>query len=1015
MAELRVVVHIWHLTCQSRLHQNRAGQTSTFLLLTPHDSSTPVLLRMRVYWYLAFIFALAMVRAACNGCGKSFERLPQHQVTCKMARNLYTNLRQHVDNRSLVRQAAANKLRQDTEQRQAATAQKECEEANERARQEVLTQPEFDKDELTGFSVDRENRCLDEFSTTPSRSFNKNDGWREASVELSMPKEKHKHESEATAPVFTVPGIWVRNFTTLIRDACKDAISHRYHWVPFKLFHRSPSSTASTTSTSEEQLYSKVYNCNTMNIEHEAIQAAPRDPGDSDDIEYVVAPILVYSDSTHLTNFGTASLWPIYIWLGTLTKYLHIKPSMFAAHHLAYITTLSATTIHQAYVEAYGEPPSAAILRLLKQDLMQHIWLLLLDTDFMHAVRHSMLVKCGDGIIQRIFPRIFTYMADYPENCLVACLKQLANCPCPDCLVQKHEIVEMGTQRELDRRTQRACQDNEHTQSWINTVSRAPITCHASLTLPLQSAFSIRFAEFGRRVYDLFVPDLMHEFELGVWKSTFTHLVRILIAAGGNVVQTLDERFAMVPTFVRRTIRQFGHNVSAMKKLAARDFEQMLQCAIPVFKRLLPDQANNIVLDMLFRLAMWHALAKLRLHSGSTLDTFDIATRALGIAMRAFLKKVCPLYTTKELPKETQHRQARQTRARTASGTANQVFNLVTYKFHHLGDYGELKHWRVKGFYARTNKNAKMAGQIAQHIRRQQVLHKIAGKPPSHKHPRKERRPLRKHIYQRNHLSTNTPANPACDNFVICLKSHLLRRLPGGDTLANDYDPNQDSVNPSTHPDIIMYSPHPDCHPFLYARILGIFHVNVYRSGTDLGGADDSPLQREHVLWVRWFDVDSSAPGGFARCRLHQLRWAKDDDHAYGFVAPEDVLHAAHLIPVFANGTQPVHGVSTEEWRHHYVNFFVDHNMTSQPIVDMVAEDPLELDDDGHDDQGQCSGEAPGDEEDELMDYGYVSSDYGEEDDEYEQLSDIDLVADVEDEGPDIDDTLLDATGFNMY
>ena len=31
-----------------------------------------------------------------------------------------------------------------------------------------------------------------------------------------------------------------------------------------------------------------------------------------------------------------------------------------------------------------------------------------------------------------------------------------------------------------------------------------------------QSAFSERFAAFGRHVYELFVPDLMHEFELGV-------------------------------------------------------------------------------------------------------------------------------------------------------------------------------------------------------------------------------------------------------------------------------------------------------------------------------------------------------------------------------------------------------------------------------------------------------------------------------------------------------------------
>ena len=42
----------------------------------------------------------------------------------------------------------------------------------------------------------------------------------------------------------------------------------------------------------------------------------------------------------------------------------------------------------------------------------------------------------------------------------------------------------------------------------------------------------------------IFVVDFMHEFELGVWKSFFTHLIRILYSAGpdGRLVETLNER-----------------------------------------------------------------------------------------------------------------------------------------------------------------------------------------------------------------------------------------------------------------------------------------------------------------------------------------------------------------------------------------------------------------------------------------------------------------------------------------
>jgi len=40
----------------------------------------------------------------------------------------------------------------------------------------------------------------------------------------------------------------------------------------------------------------------------------------------------------------------------------------------------------------------------------------------------------------------------------------------------------------------------------------------------------------------MFVVDLLHEFEIGVWKAIFTHLMRILNVVGGNVVQLLNER-----------------------------------------------------------------------------------------------------------------------------------------------------------------------------------------------------------------------------------------------------------------------------------------------------------------------------------------------------------------------------------------------------------------------------------------------------------------------------------------
>ncbi|KAG1838099.1 hypothetical protein DFJ58DRAFT_668566 [Suillus subalutaceus] len=93
-------------------------------------------------------------------------------------------------------------------------------------------------------------------------------------------------------------------------------------------------------------------------------------------------------------------------------------------------------------------------------------------------------------------------------------------------------------------------------------------TSMCSVNVSLQYAFNF---------FLMLVVDLLHVFELGVWKAIFTHLMHILAAAGGVAVQELNLRYCQVPTFGRGTIRHFHRNASVIKCLAARDFEDLLQ------------------------------------------------------------------------------------------------------------------------------------------------------------------------------------------------------------------------------------------------------------------------------------------------------------------------------------------------------------------------------------------------------------------------------------------------------
>lgn len=136
-----------------------------------------------------------------------------------------------------------------------------------------------------------------------------------------------------------------------------------------------------------------------------------------------------------------------------------------------------------------------------------------------------------------------------------------------------------------------------------------------------------------------------------------------------------------------------------MKKLAARDWEDILQVSIPVFEGLLPRACDDIILDLIFALSSWHAYAKLRLHTTTTVRSLSAKTATLGTLLRRFKNQVCNIYHTRELPKEEAAR-GRRTAALAATRSAQgsraravpseskvKTFNMSTYKLHALGDY----------------------------------------------------------------------------------------------------------------------------------------------------------------------------------------------------------------------------------------------------------------------------------------------------------------------------------------
>ncbi len=193
---------------------------------------------------------------------------------------------------------------------------------------------------------------------------------------------------------------------------------------------------------------------------------------------------------------------------------------------------------------------------------------------------------------------------------------------------------------------------------------------------------------------------------------------------------------------------------------------------------------------------------------------------------------------------------------------------------------------------------------------------------------------LQSHLVQRIRspgLATDREVYPAGERHLIVIQANRIFRHKVFCINYTSYDirRSQDSTNPRTQADVMILALDldPDTgeslsgHPYAYARILGVFHAEV-------AVKDASPRASTHTmefLWVRWYQFNETHRGGFTARRLHRLSFIPEEDpNAYGFLDPDDVIRAIHLIPAFAHGTiDETSDYTPIVWKYYYINLYV--------------------------------------------------------------------------------------------
>lgn len=194
---------------------------------------------------------------------------------------------------------------------------------------DVLLADEFRAEELVGFNARHANKELDDSEKIGAGKPYTGDGWHEVDVDIVIPLGAKS--TMGLGQSFSVPGLHYRSLISVMKSALTDVTALRFHFSPFKRLWNTPDG-------KEERCFDEAYTSDAWIKAHNDLQKQRNEPNCK--FEKVILGLMFWSDSTHLANFGTAKVWPLYLYFGNLSKYFRGKPSSGASHHIAYIPSV---------------------------------------------------------------------------------------------------------------------------------------------------------------------------------------------------------------------------------------------------------------------------------------------------------------------------------------------------------------------------------------------------------------------------------------------------------------------------------------------------------------------------------------------------------------------------------------------------------------------------------------------------------------------------------------------------
>ncbi|KAE9393724.1 hypothetical protein BT96DRAFT_958989 [Gymnopus androsaceus JB14] len=292
-----------------------------------------------------------------------------------------------------------------------------------------------------------------------------------------------------------------------------------------------------------------------------------------------IAPLILASDKTQLSTFsGDKQAWPVYLTLGNIAGSIRRKPSEQASVLIGYIpvSKLECFSAQKRSVEGYR----------LFHDCMRMLLEPLVDAG--DPTKGGVPMLCSDGKTRVVFPILAAYVADFPEQCLIAGCQERR---CPKCDVSRKEL---DPDKSIDA-FQKAARGDSKASEKLGLRKINPFW----KDLPLCN------------IFHCFTPDILHQLHKGVFKDHIVKWSTESILGKGS--KEVDIRFQSMPR--HNTLRHFRKGISLVSQWTGNEYKNMEK----VFLGVLAGTATSDVVI---------CYAQFDLHTDDSLEKMDAALKA---------------------------------------------------------------------------------------------------------------------------------------------------------------------------------------------------------------------------------------------------------------------------------------------------------------------------------------------------------------------------------------------------